>query len=339
MAGPRKPDIRDVAEAAGVSIATVSRVLSGRGSTAAATREKVRAVAERLGYRPDETGRALRTRRTGAVALMLSSVENSFYATVANEIEQLLTPLGHVTLFGNTDEDPELQDRFLEEVTARGVSAILMLCAVSSEKIVALAARQPCILINRRLPELGDASFVGIDDRLASRQLADAIHRRGGRRVGLVRGPAYSTTSAARVEGVTGRLAELGTVVPPESVVEARLSIASGYQAAARLLGDDGRGSGAGAGDARYDALFCGNDQIAYGAHRRCTELGLSVPGDLRIYGFDDNPLNQWLAPWLDTVRAPPEAFARETVALLKALGAGEPHRDVIVPFELVMRS
>lgn len=339
MAPPRKPDIRDVAEAAGVSIATVSRVLSGRGSTAAATRERVRAVAERLGYRPDETGRALRTRRTGAVALMISSVENSFYATVANAIEQQLTALGHVTLFGNTNEDPELQDRFLEEVTARGVSAILMLCAVSSDRIVSLAARQPCILLNRRLPELGGASFVGIDDRLAARQLAEAIHRRGGTRVGLVRGPAYSATSRARAEGVIGRLAELGAPVADADVVEAGLSIASGYQAAARLLGDDGRGAGAAPGAARFDALFCGNDQIAYGAHRRCTELGLSVPGDVRVYGFDDNPLNQWLAPWLDTVRAPPEAFARETVALLKALAAGEPHRDVIVPYELVLRS
>ena len=339
MTAPKKPDIRDVAEAAGVSIATVSRVLSGRGASAAATREKVRAVAERLGYRPDETGRALRTRRSGAVALMISSIKNSFYATIANEIEQQLTALGHVTLFGNTNEDPELQDQFLEEVTARGVSAILMLCAVSSDKIVRLAARQPCILINRRLPELEGVSFVGIDDRLAARQLADAIHRRGGRRVGLVRGPRYSATSRARVEGVTGRLAELGAAVAEADVVEARLSIASGYQAAARLLGDDGRGPGADTKAARFDALFCGNDQIAYGAYRRCRELGLAVPEDVRIYGFDDNPLNQWLAPWLDTVRVPPDAFARETVALLAALAAGEPHRDVIVPYELVLRS
>ena len=341
MTAPKKPDIRDVAEAAGVSIATVSRVLSGRGASAAATREKVRAVAERLGYRPDETGRALRTRRSGAVALMISSIKNSFYATIANEIEQQLTALGHVTLFGNTNEDPELQDQFLEEVTARGVSAILMLCAVSSDKIVRLAARQPCILINRRLPELEGVSFVGIDDRLAARQLADAIHRRGGRRVGLVRGPRYSATSRARVEGVTGRLAELGVEVPEADIVEARLSIASGYQTAARLLGDDGRGhaSDGSDGDRRFDALFCGNDQIAYGAYRRCRELGLAVPDDIRIYGFDDNPLNQWLAPWLDTVRVPPDAFARETVALLAALAAGEPHRDVIVPYELVLRS
>lgn len=325
----RKPDIRDVAEASGFSIATVSRVLSGRGSAALNTREKVQRAAQELGYRPNVAGRALRTRQSGAVALMISSIKNSFYATIANEIEQQLTALGHVSLFGNTNEDPLLQDQFLEEVTSRSVSAILMLCAVSSEKIERLAALQPCILINRRLPELGNASFIGIDDYLAARQLADAIVRRGARSIGIVRGPLYSTTSNARVEGLRERLAELDVSVVDDAIVDARLSITSGYQAAAKLLG----------GERRFDALFCGNDQIAYGVYRRCRELSLSVPDDLRIYGFDDNPLNQWLAPWLDTVRVPPDVYARETVAQLKALQDGGPHRDILVPYELVLRS
>ena len=326
---PRNPDIRDVAEASGFSIATVSRVLSGRGSTAIATREIVQQAARELGYRPNEMGRALRTRQSGAVGFMISSIKNSFYATIANEIEQLLTGLGYVTLIGNTNEDPLLQDQFLEEVSSRRVSAILMLCAVSSEKIERLAKLQPCILINRRLPELASSSFIGIDDYLAARQLAEAMVRRGASRVGIVRGPSYSMTSSDRVAGLTSRLADLGVVVPPDAIVEARLSISAGYQAAARLMSDK----------PAFDTLFCGNDQIAYGVYRRCLELSLRVPEDVRIYGFDDNPLNQWLAPWLDTVRVPPDVFARETVAQLKALSDGQPHRDVIVPYELVLRS
>ena len=326
----RKPDIRDVAEAAGVSIATVSRVLSGRGSSAPATREKVHSAVARLGYRTNDAGRALRTRRSGAVALMISSIKNSFYATIANEIEQRLTALGFVTLFGNTNEDPELQDQFLEEVTSRSVSALVLLCAVESDRIVELAAHQPCVLVNRRLAGLERCSFVGIDDELAARQLAEAMVRRGARRVAMIRGPDYSATSAARTHGLSTRLAELGAPVADADSVEARLGISAGYQAAARLL--SGRG-------ARPDALFCGNDQIAYGAWRRARELGIEVPEALRIYGFDDNPLNQWLAPWLDTVRVPPDAYARETVAQLGALAAGGAHRDIIVPYELVLRS
>ena len=333
-AASRKPDIRDVAEAAGVSIATVSRVLSGRGSSAVATREKVHSAVARLGYRTNDAGRALRTSRSGAVALMISSIKNSFYATIANEIEQRLTALGFVTLFGNTNEDPELQDQFLEEVTSRSVSALVLLCAVDSDRIVELAAHQPCVLVNRRLAGLERCSFVGIDDELAARQLAEAMVRRGARRVAMIRGPDYSATSAARTRGLTERLAELGAPVRDVDSVEARLGISSGYQAAARLLSGRGKGEGE-----RPDTLFCGNDQIAYGAWRRARELGIDVPEALRIYGFDDNPLNQWLAPWLDTVRVPPDAYARETVAQLGALAAGGPHRDIIVPYELVLRS
>ena len=258
--GERAPkvDIRDVAKAAEVSIATVSRVLSGRGSTAAATRERVQRVATELGYRPNEAGRALRTRRSGAVALMISSMNNAFYAAIATEIEQRLTALGYATLFGNTNEEPELQDQFLEEVASRSVSAVLMLCAVKSPRIERLAAHQPCLLVNRRLKALRGCSFVGIDDYQAARQLAEAIVGRGARRIGVLRGPAYSETSAARFRGLRERLGELGMPLEEESVVEARLSIASGYQAAAELLG--GRG--------RFDALFCGSDEIAYGAWR-----------------------------------------------------------------------
>ena len=304
-----KVDIRDVAAAAGVSIATVSRVLSGRGSTALKTRENVQRVAAELGYRPNEAGRMLRTRESGAVALMISSMNNSFYAAIATEIEQQLTALGYVTLFGNTNEEPELQDHFLEEVTSRSVSAILMLCAVKSPNIDRLAAHQPCILVNRRL-KIAQGAFVRRHRRLPGRPAARRGDRlaRGeeGRRA--ARSGVLGDQLGTRWRGMHERLGELGVRLDERAVVEARLSIASGYQA--RRAARSRR---------RFDALFCGNDEIAYGAWRRCRELSIRVPEDVRIYGFDDNPLNQWLAPWLDTVRVPTDAYARESVAQLKA--------------------
>lgn len=323
-----KVDIRTVAREAGVSTATVSRVLSGRGPVSSATSARVLQAVEALGYRPNESGRALRTQQSGTVALMISSINNSFYAAIATEIEQQLTALGYVTLIGNTNEDPERQDRFFAEATSRRVSALLMLCAVDSRRLMESVGYQPCILLNRRIAGLGDLPFVGIDDYQAARELADAIVQRGATRVGVLAGPASSLTSAARRRGLLERLGEHGLEIGESDVVEARLSISSGYQAAARLLAD-GR---------RYDALFCGNDQIAYGAYRRCRELSITVPDALVVYGFDDNPLNQWLAPWLNTVRVPAELFAREVVALLKDIWAGREARDAIVPYELVLR-
>ena len=104
-------------------------------------------------------------------------------------------------------------------------------------------------------------------------------------------------------------LQEKGIAIDADDLREANLSMDSGYQCAAELMERK-----------RYRALFCGNDQIAYGAYRRCREIGLAVPGDIKIYGFDDNPLNEWLAPWLNTVRVPHMSFATEAIGNCKNL-------------------
>jgi LacI family transcriptional regulator len=325
----KRSDIRDVAVSAGVSVATVSRVLSGNGYVADLTRLRVQRAIVDLRYKPNEIGRALRTKRSGTVALFISNIQNSFYAAVALEIERQLAAIGYVTLLCNTDEDSEVQDRELEEITSRNVAGVLMLCVVASPGISMLLRNQTCIFINRQLLGFEEISFVGIDDYMATRELASVIARNGARKIGVVHGPLYSITSANRLRGLRDGLSTLSLEIDESAIVESRLSIEGGYQAAASLL-SEGR---------QFDALFCGNDQIAYGAHRRCRELSLRIPEDLKIYGFDDNPMNQWLAPWLNTVRVPYASYARETVSLLRHLWDGGEPRQVIVPFEIVNRA
>ncbi len=142
-------------------------------------------------------------------------------------------------------------------------------------------------------------------------------------------GPLYSTVSESRLRGLTAVLAEQGLPLSPDRQIESPLSMEGGYQGFASLWERHP--------DLR--SVFCGSDQIAYGAYRRCRELGIRVPEDVRLYGFDDNPLNDWLAPWLDTVRVPHVAYATETVGLLKRLWDGQPARSVLLPYDLVIRS
>ena len=104
----------------------------------------------------------------------------------------------------------------------------------------------------------------------------------------------------------------------------------SGYACAERLLGR--------AGGPGYAAIVCGNDQIAYGVYRRCRELGLRVPEDVAVYGFDDNPLNQWLAPWLNTVRVPHIRYAEAAIDTMRQLQQDAPAQDTILPYDLVLR-
>lgn len=321
--------MRDVAQKAGVSTATISRVLNNEAAgVSEETRSRVRRVIEEMRYRPNHFGRALRAQTTDTYALVISNIQNTFYSAIAWELERQLNDLGKVMLLFNTNENAMLQDRCLEEINLRRVNGLFILCAVDSPQLRASAVSNPTVFINRRVPALGEASFVGIDDYAAARDLAAAMLRAGDPPLGIIHGPIYSDTSARRLAAIKDVLRERGIAYGDEDVHEAELSMDSGYQCAADLLRRK-----------RYRTLFCGSDQIAYGAFRRCREASLKVPDDVRIYGFDDNPLNKWLAPWLSTVRVPHVALATEALTQLERLRCGGPHRSVTVSYEIVLRS
>ncbi|MDW4496594.1 LacI family DNA-binding transcriptional regulator [Sulfitobacter sp. D35] len=328
--GPRKVSIKDVARAAGVSIASVSRVMNdGSGKVSETTRRKVEKAIADLNYSPNWIGQALRGQASNTYAMVISSIQNNFFSAVAWEIERRLNDLGAAMLLFNSNEDVQLQDRCLDEIRSRQVAGVFMLCAVDSPNLRASVQNIPFLFINRRLDAIPDVPFVGIDDRSAAVELAKAIVRDVDGPIALVHGPKSSNTSRARLEGFLSEFERSGIAVDKEHVAEAELSMESGYACVVRLLGNRSQ---------PFSAIVCGNDQIAYGAYRRCRELGLSVPRDTAIYGFDDNPLNHWLAPWLNTVSVPHVRYAEEAVKRMKQLVSGEAVEDVILPYDLILR-
>ncbi len=321
--------ISDVASRAGVSIATVSRVVNDEArGVSNETRARIQALIKEMNYQPNRIGRALRAQTNDTYALVISNIQNNFYAAIAWELERQLNDIGKVMLLFNTNENAPLQDRCFAEINARRVSGLFVLCAVESEQLRRTVDQNYTVFINRRVESLGEISFVGVDDYAAARDIMLAILRTREMPLGIIRGPSYSDTSARRVRGILDLLQEKGIAIDADDLREANLSMDSGYQCAAELMERK-----------RYRALFCGNDQIAYGAYRRCREIGLAVPGDIKIYGFDDNPLNEWLAPWLNTVRVPHMSFATEAIRQLQKLRNGGPHRSIIVPYDIVLRN
>jgi LacI family transcriptional regulator len=321
--------IRDVASRAGVSIATISRVINDEAhGVSAATRARVKSLIKEMRYLPNRNGRALRAQTNDTYALVISNIQNTFYAAIAWELERQLNDIGKVMLLFNTNENAALQDRCFEEINARRVSGIFALCAVESKQLRETADQNYTVFINRRVESLGERSFVGVDDYAAARDIVGAILRAGEAPLGVIHGPLYSDTSARRVKGVMDLLSERGAAIDVNDICETTLSMEGGYQRAVELMARK-----------QYRSFFCGNDQIAYGVYRRCREMGLAVPGDVRIYGFDDNPLNEWLAPWLSTVRVPTVSFASEAIRQLHRLREGGPHRSIILPYDLVLRS
>ncbi|MCL4188559.1 MAG: LacI family transcriptional regulator [Rhodobacteraceae bacterium] len=321
--------IADVARLAGVSQTTVSRVLNGqRGLVSRATFRRVERVIEELDYQPTALGRALRQGQSNLVALFLPDTQNPFYSAIADSIEVCLQQDGLNLVLCNTREDAAMQDAALRQLLSFRVRCFIMLGAVDSAGLRDAAERNTPFLFINRLPPAGIAApFIGIDNYAAGADIARYLVPRALTEVGVVSGPSRSSASRSRYEGFRDTMAALGHPIRPDNTWQSELTIKGGYDLGAAIIGRAGMPR----------AIFCANDLISYGLHKRATENGVRVPDDLFIVGFDDNPLNRWLAPWLVSVQVPYQEFGPIVRSII--VGSNLPAADqIILPHHIVER-
>lgn len=322
--------IGEVAARAGVSIATVSRVMNGVANKASpATIAKVRRVVAELGYRPQSAGRTLRQRTSRLVAVLAANLANPTMAAIAATAETALRERGLVMVLCDTHDKPELQDEYLLEMRAHRARVIVLLGAVPSPGLSAMHRRgDPLLFVNRRSPDDPDLPVIGIDNRAAGADVADYLATRVTGAFAVVHGALHSSATADRVAGFLTRAVERGRPIAPDRVlggVGDHLDI--GYRAFGTLLSR---------GDVPA-AILCTSDLLAYGVHRRAREAGLAVPDDLVVIGFDGNPLNVWVAPWLASVEVPYAAFGPAIARAADAIGRGAPVPRPTLPHRLVV--
>jgi LacI family transcriptional regulator len=329
MPPPRQSDgvtIAHVAEMAGVSIATVSRVINGVANRAGAeTSARVWAAARSLGYRPASAGQALRQRQSRLVALLAANLANPAMAAIAASLEIALRQQGLVMVLCDTHDQPTLQDEYLAEMRAQMARAIVLLGAVASPGLRRMQTDGANLLfVNRRSPE-GPAPFVGIDNRQAGTDAAAFFRSQAIPAPGIVHAARTSSATADRLHAFLAALPQAKRRV---ATMQAATHQQIGYDCVLDVLAS---------GRARR-GIFCTSDLIAYGAHRRLSEIGLRVPHDVLLVGFDDNPLNDWIAPWLSSVAVPYPKFGPAVVAALQAIWRGE-QPEIILPHRLVART
>ena len=330
---PKRPaSIASVAARAGVSIATVSRVVNGVAKKASEeTTDRVRRAVAELDYRPMSAGRDLRQRRSRVVALLAANLANPAMAGIAAAVEVALRQQGLVMVVCDTHDRPELQDEYLLEMRAQRARATVLLGVVASPTLTALQrAGEPLLFVSRRCPDAPQAPFVGIDNRSAGAEVADFFVARGLRDLAAIHGPLTSSATADRIAGFRDRSQEHGIALDGDAIISASGNdhLEIGYRAMAQLLARDRRPVG----------LFCASDLIAFGAHRKAIESGLSVPSDLTIVGFDDSPLNDWVAPWLSSVRVPYDRYGPAIVEAMTAMLDGRRASSTLLPHRLVIR-
>jgi LacI family transcriptional regulator len=325
----RGVSIRAVAARAQVSIATVSRVVNGLPNMASPeTVARVRAAIAELGYRPSSAGRSLRQRESRLVAVIAANLANPAMTAISASVEVALRSRGLVLALCDSHDQAELQDEYLLEMRAHLVRATVLLGAVASPKLVAMIETgEPLVFVNRRCPGDDDQPFIGIDNRQAGRDAAAFLLAKGIRDVAVAHGHLASSATIDRIAGIGEAFAEAGAPVPPERFLTTQGAehLEIGYRAADHLLAAGRPPAG----------LICASDMIAFGAHRRLTEAGLA-PGTMpRLLGFDDNPLNPWVAPWLSSVRIPYQAYGDAVVRMIDA----DAPRRIILAHQIVDRS
>ena len=325
------PTLRDIARLAGVSHTTVSRVLCNDPRVREDTARQVLAVVDAHNYRPDPLARRLARGRSNLIGLMVSDVKNPFYAELARSIEDQARKMGYLVTICSTDEQAEVLAWYTDAVINAGVDGLIFASVRLAEPVVESLIREgfPLLMINRRLRADVGGSVV-LDNRKGAYLLTRHLIKSGYRRIALINGPADVSTAAERLGGYCQALGESGLDVYEPHVRHVNFTRQDGFDTAMALL----------SGQARPDAVFGGNDYLAMGVLDAAATLGLAVPGDLAVVGFDNTELAQSMA--LTTVSQ--QLFqmgALAVKALIRSIEGrpqAEPVRIVLEP-ELIIRN
>jgi LacI family transcriptional regulator len=324
---------KDVAARASVSVSTVSHVLNGTRNVAEATQRRVLASVEELGYRQNMLARGLKTRQTFTIGLLISDIQNPFFASVVRGIEDVALSRGYHLILCNTDEDPEREDAYITELAKRQVDGLIVASAASRHNHAERLRVEgiPYAFMDREVEGVS-ADAVRVDNELGTRMIADHLVGLGHERIGMISGPLDKSSGHERYGGLKEALVELGGGLADSLVRFGDFKTPSG---------------GAGAKDLLKlldppTALVVSNNQMTLGALLAIRELELKIPDDVSVVGFDDMEWAPLADPPLTALAQPTYEMGVEAVGMLLERMDGDeevpPRRKLLEP-HLVVRS
>lgn len=328
-------NIKDVAKLAGVSTATVSRTLSSPDTVAEATRERVMQAIRESGYVTNALASNFRRRRSQNVVVLVPNIGNPFFSKIIQGIEVAAIESGYRILLGDTQQSGERERAYCELFYQRQVDGVISLGrSIPLEydrRRKTPDPKWPPIVMVSEYDGAVSLPKVGIDNRLAAREMVQHLLQLGHRDIGYIDGPEDSPLSWQRLAGYQQALRDNGIAVREALICRGDFSLAGGYASAQHLL----------ARKHRPTALFCANDETAIGAMNAARGLGLCIPDDLSVAGFDDIEFSAFCYPPLTTVHQPRGLIGGRAMQLMLDMLAGETvvSKPVVLPHELIVRS
>lgn len=305
--------IKMVAARAGVSTATVSRVLNGHPSCSPDMVKKVTRAVQELGYRPNSIAKSLRLQKAGTLITVLNDIRNPVFSGMIKGMEDVAYQRGYSLLIGNTGGSLRREEGYLRELLSRKADGLVLITPrVELAQVTELAAQLPLVLINEpRAPK--QVAAVGIDDYAAQRELTQRVIQMGHRRIAYLMGDRKAGIAARRKAGVEDAMAEAG-LSDSLALIPAGATMQHGANAMLELLESGFHPS----------CVLCYNDEVALGAMVCAMEKGIATPAELSFCGFDDIPTASLPWPSLSTVRQPTYEVGEAAAKLLIGLIEGE---------------
>ena len=324
-------NIRDVANSAGVSVATVSRTLQQPERVSPKTRSKVMAAVEQVGYKPNLMAVKFRSGKTHNLVVLVPTVANVFFARVISGMQQAAAESGYSILLANTLGNNEIETHYAKMVSTSQADGLIQLRAHNpfDDSMINDNGLLPMVNACEVLDE-GKYPVVTLDNRAAAKAMTTHLIKLGHTNIAMIKGPQSSPLTQERLLGYEDALNEAGLALDKNLLFPGDFTLQAGYNAGAAIANKRPRPS----------AVFCENDETAIGAMQAFKQAGLRIPQDISVAGFDDIAFSAFCDPPLTTIAQPAEEFGRTAITLLIDLLNGKLCKapKVIMPFELIVR-
>ncbi len=326
-------NIKEVANRAGVSVATVSRVLNHPDSVAPETRKRIESVMETLAYTPNWFARGLKLNRTGTVALMVPDMLDQGYMEIAKGVEEIIRRKDQTLLLSTTEEERRREVGLIKGFVERKIDGLIIVSSTLIRKDLAFLRKQrmPAVFVGKN-PELTGINAVVTNYREAAEEAVMHLAEIGRRRIAMIRGSRPIHENGEKTQGFRAAAEKAGLELWEGQMAEEENTIEGGFLAMTRLLD----------GEPRPDAVFATSDHMAIGAMNKVKQMGMRVPEDVAIIGFDNLRISGYVEPRMTTVAKPMYRMGLVAARLLSDLmeegGMAAEPQEILIQSRLKLR-
>ena len=323
-------NIKEIAELAGVSVASVSRTINNKGKVSEEVRQRILDIIAEHNYTPNATGRSLRTSRTGLILVSVGDISNAFFNNIIKGIQSVAKENNYEVMLIQMDIDPNWEDKCFTMLANKQFDGMIATASTKSSADLARLNEQYPFVMVCECPEDTAVSCVHTDNADASSRAVLHLLNSGHTNIGMITLPPQFPTAATRLNGFLQAMKQAGITTPESNIIYSGFEYTDGYESCKKLMAQENPPT----------AIFCYNDVLAIGAVRYLAEHGLTPGKDVDVIGFDDIPFTEVYMPSISSIRQPCFEMGKKAFELLleRINNPDAPAQEIVLPSELILR-